>query len=89
MNTEERLNAYPALKKYVEEMLDIAEDINLKKADDAEIKVVNNMRKLGSALLHEWANQQEKSTTLKWKEEHPNAERHGKKKSIGKLLTDD
>lgn len=35
----ERLEAHPELKKYLEEMLDIAEDVTgtLKKADDAEI----------------------------------------------------
>ena len=86
MNTEERLEAHPELKKYVDAMLDIAEDVTgtLKKADDAEIKVVDNMRKMGAALLHEWANCQEKITITQWKKEHKEAKGHGKKKSTGK-----
>jgi len=82
----ERLEAHPELKKYVEEVLDIAEDVTdtLKKVDDAEVKVVDNMRKMGAALLHEWAVHQEKKTTERWREEHPEAEGHGKKKSTGK-----
>lgn len=82
----ERLEAHPELKKYVEAMLDIAEDVTgtLKKADDAEIQVVDNMRKMGGALLHEWATQQEKLTTTQWRNEHPEAEGHGKKKCTGK-----
>lgn len=83
----ERLEAHPELKKYVEEVLDIAEDVTdtLKRADDAELKVVDNMRKMGAALLHEWAVHQEKKTTEHWKEEHPEAEGHGKKNPLGNL----
>ena len=90
MSTEERLEAYPELKKYVDAMLDIAEDVTgtLKKADDAEIKVVDNMRKMGTALLHEWAIHQEKTTITQWKKEHKEAKGHGKKKSIGKRHLD-
>ena len=82
----ERLEAHPELKKYMEAMLDIAEDVTgtLKRADDAEIQVVDSIRKMGAALLHEWAVHQEKQTTEHWKREHPEAERHGKKKFTGK-----
>ena len=81
----ERLEAHPELKKYVEAMLDIAEDVtgSLKRADDAEIKVVDNMRKMGAALLHEWATHQEKKTIEHWKQEHPKAQGHGKKTPLG------
>jgi hypothetical protein len=91
MSTHERLEAHPELKRYVEAMLDIAEDVTgtLKKADDAEIKVVDNMRKMGAALLHEWAVHQEKKTAELWRQEHPQAEGHGKKKSTGKPLLAD
>jgi hypothetical protein len=86
MNTGNRLEAHPELQKYVEAMLDIAEDVNgtLKRADDAEIKIVDTIRKMGAALLHEWATKQEETTIAQWKKEHPEAQRHGKKKSIGK-----
>lgn len=91
MNIYERLEAHPKLKKYINIMLDIAEDVTdtLKKADDAEIQVVDNMRKLGVALLHEWAVHQEEKTAESWKQEHPEAEKHGKKKFIGKPLLAD
>ena len=87
----ERLEAHPELKKYVEVMLDIAEDVTgmLKKADDAEIKVVENMRKMGATLLHEWATHQENAVTNQWRKKNPKAEGHGKKKCIGKLPLDD
>ena len=62
---QERLEAHPILKNHVEALLDIAEDVTgtVKKADDAEIKIVENMRKLGHDLLSNWAiNQEEKSS---------------------------
>ncbi len=48
----ERLEAHPKLKNHIEAMLE-AEHVNgtLKKADDAEIKIVENMRKLNHDLL--------------------------------------
>jgi len=91
MQLSERLENHPELKKHVEEMLDIAEDITdtLKKADDAEIKVVDNMRKMSATLLYEWACHQENKVKNKWKKENPNAIGHGKKKSTGKQLLED
>lgn len=82
----ERLKAHPELKKHVEAMLDIAEDVTgtLKKADDAEIQTVDNMRKMGATLLQDWATHQEKTTTMQWKNDRPEAKGHGKKKSTGK-----
>lgn len=85
MNTQERLEAHPELQKYVEAMLDIAEDVTgtLKRADDAEIKVVDTIRKMGAALLQEWATHQENTATVLWKKEHPDAQGHGKKSPLG------
>jgi len=86
-----RLEAHPELEKHIETMLDIAEDITgtLKKADDAEISVVENMRKMGATLLHKWAAHQENIVTNKWRQDNPKAKGHGKKKSIGKQPMDD
>lgn len=83
----EKLEKYPELKKHVEEMLNIVEDSNntLRKADDAEIKVVDNMRKTGATLLRAWANNQENKTKYEWTKENIISKKHGKKKSIGKL----
>lgn len=84
----ERMEAYPELKKHVEEMLDVVENIGGKadKANDAEMQVVYNMRKIGATALEEWAVQRDKETTKKWKEEHPASIKHGKKKSTGEQL---
>jgi len=85
----ERIEAYPELKKHIEQMLDVVENIGGKadKANDAEIQVVDNMRKIGATALQEWAVYREKATTSKWAEEHPTSIKHGKKKSIGELLS--
>ena len=83
----ERIEAYPELKRHVERMLDVVENIGGKvdMADDAEIQVVDNMRKIGAAALQEWSVQREKAVTSKWAEEHPTSIKHGKKKFIGEL----
>ena len=67
-------------------MLDVVENIERKAdlADDAEIQVVENMRKLGSAALQEWATQRGQSVESEWIKKHPTASKHGKKKFIGK-----
>ena len=83
----ERIEAYPELKKHIENMLNVVENIGGRadKANDAEIQVVDNMRKIGAAALQEWATQRDKAVTSKWAEEHPASIKHGKKKSIGEL----
>jgi len=86
----ERIEAYPQLKEHMERMLDVVENVEGKadKANEAEIQVVDNMRKIGAAALQEWATQRDKEITTKWTEEHPTAIKHGKKKSIGELPLD-
>ena len=86
----ERIEAYPELKKHIEHMLDVMENIGGRadKANDAEMQVVNNMRQIGAAALQEWAVQRDKMATEKWKEEHPTSIKHGKKKSTGELPLD-
>ena len=69
----ERMEAYPELKKHMKHMLDVVENIEGKadKANDAEILVVDNMRKIGATALQEWAIHRDKTATTKWSEEHP------------------
>ena len=47
----ERMDAHPELKRHMEQMLDVVENIDGRadKANDAEIQVVDNMRKIGAA----------------------------------------
>ncbi len=83
----ERIEAYPELKRHMDQMLDVVENVGGKAdmADDAEIQVVDNMRKIGAAALQEWSVQRDKAVTSKWTEGHPNSIKHGKKKFIGEL----
>jgi len=83
----ERIEAYPELKKHMDRMLDVVENVGGKAdmADDAEIQVVDNMRKIGAVALQEWSVQRDKAVTSKWAEEHPTSIKHGKKKFIGEL----
>jgi hypothetical protein len=58
---EERLNAYPQLKTRIESVLAIVEDADgaVKKADEAERRVIEELRRLGNEALHSWAAKQE------------------------------
>jgi len=62
---EERLNRHPALKDRVEAMIEVleAEEGVLDNANDAEERVIAEVRKLGAELMSDWA-------------EHKEAQRH-------------
>lgn len=86
----ERMEAYPELKEHIEQMLNVVENIDGRadKANNAEILVVDNMRKIGASALQEWAVQRNKEATEKWSKEHPKSIKHGKKKCVGELHLD-
>ena len=52
-----RLNAHPVIMDRIESLLNLVEntDGNVILADDAEMRVVDELRKMGSELLHDWA----------------------------------
>jgi hypothetical protein len=54
---EKRLNKLPHLKNRIEQLLKIVEDADgdLKKADEAEKRVIEELRKMGNEVLHDWA----------------------------------
>jgi len=56
-NIEQRLNRHPQLKKRIEKLLELVEntDGDVQKANDAEQKVIEELRKMGNELLHDWA----------------------------------
>jgi hypothetical protein len=58
---EERLNAHPQLKVRIEALLAIVEDAedDVKKADEAERRVIEELRRVGHEALHSWAAKQE------------------------------
>ncbi len=59
---EKRLNKHPHLKKRIEELLEVMENVNgdFQKANDAEQKVIEELRKMGNDVLHGWASNREK-----------------------------
>jgi len=54
---EERLKEYPELKAKIETMLSIIENSggDVEKAAEAERRIIEEMRQMGSEVLHGWA----------------------------------
>lgn len=79
---EERLNAHPELLKQVTRLLDITES-GIERADDAEERAVEGIRKLGQQVLQDWAEHQakEKADVTRNMDDKPIS--NGKKKSTG------
>ena len=79
-----RLNQHPQLRGRIERLVDLVEDVgdDLRKADDAERRVIEEMRRLGQEVLGDWADGQ----VAKRAEEldrTPGVWRDGKKNSAG------
>jgi vacuolar-type H+-ATPase subunit B/Vma2 len=87
----EKLNSNSALKKRVEEILNIAHNSSGKliTADEAEEKTIEEVRKLGREVLREWAVNQHEQAMKTTKEENPKAKKHIKKNSIGNQHLDE
>ena len=58
----DRIKKHPRLKKRFDEILNIAENTSgeLITADKAEMKAIEEVRKLGKEVIHEWADHQHK-----------------------------
>ena len=79
-----RLNKHPQLRGRVERLVDLVEDAgdDLRKADEAERRVIDEVRRLGQEVLEGWADGQ----VAKWADElerTPGVWREGKKNSAG------
>jgi hypothetical protein len=61
LSLEERLTAHPQLKERIEALLAIVEDTkaDVKQADEAERRVIAELRRVGNEALCSWAAQQE------------------------------
>ncbi|MEW5746406.1 MAG: hypothetical protein AB1805_13325 [Nitrospirota bacterium] len=61
VSIDERLKDNPILRARIESIIEIAEneDGSIEKADDAEQRAIEELRKLGSELLHAWAERQQ------------------------------
>lgn len=79
---EERLNKHPHLKKRIEQLLKVVENANgdFQKANDAEQKVIEELRKMGNEVLHDWASNREKQESKKVLSSKNGLTGNGKKK---------
>lgn len=79
---EERLNKHPQLKKRIEQLLEVVENANgdFQKANDAERRVIEELRKMGNEVLHDWASNREKQEYQKILSNKNGLTGNGKKK---------
>ena len=84
-NFLECLNTNPKLRCRVEALLNVIENTagDCKKADDAEQRVVDEVRQMGNDVLHGWAEKATAKAAEKLKAQQPELRKNGKKKSIG------
>lgn len=69
----EQLRAHPELLERFESILEIAcnEEGPLKTADEVEELLVQEMRRLGSSTMHQWANQAEERVSTELHQKDP------------------
>jgi len=81
---EERLREHPQLRSRLEQMLDVLENVDgdVVKADEAEQRFIEELRKLGQAALQGWAAGQQAQLEHYW-DEREGVSRKEKKNSTG------
>jgi len=81
---EERLDAHPQLKARIEALVAIVEDVEgeVKRADEAERRVIAELRRLGHEALQGWARGQEAEQAAAVRAQ-VGTRGHGKKNSTG------
>ena len=79
---ENRLNKHPHLKGRIEKLLEILEsaDGDVKKADEAEKLIIEELRKMGNEALHDWAINREEKEVEVIKKSKKGLKGNGKKK---------
>jgi hypothetical protein len=78
---EERLNSHPILRKRIHSLIEIIEDRpgNYNTADDAEEKIIEEVRLMGNELMEIWASEKESVRVEEVKKFSENIIGHGKK----------
>ena len=78
---EERLSAYPGLKDRIEAMLEVleVEEGVLDNANDAEERVIAELRQLGAELISNWAEHKEEQRHQLARKADPALKIHRKK----------
>lgn len=81
---EDQLNKHPMLKERFKAILKLVEDTdgNVEKADEAEMLAIEQVRKLGNEILHDWAISKAAQKKNE-KQSEGNAIGNGKKNSTG------
>lgn len=82
---EERLAQHPELKPKIESLLSVVENAGgeLTRAEEAEQKVIEEVRLLGRAALAEWADKSHEAARDRFIQENDKAHRSRKKSSTG------
>ncbi len=80
---EQRLAQRPAVLERLHQIADVLDQSvrDDSTADDAEIRVLGQLRQLGQELLGQWAQEANAHTQAQVPTQHPSAIRHGKKNS--------
>jgi hypothetical protein len=83
-NLEERLRQHPELKAKIETMLAIIENAggDVEKAAEAERRIIEELRQMGSEVLHSWARRPQQKKEEEYNDK-PGGESEGKKSSTG------
>lgn len=78
---ERRLSQYPSLKSRIELLINIIEDSagDSQKANEAEMRVIEELRRMGGEALHYWSEHKIEETTENFGKEHRTAIKKGKK----------
>jgi hypothetical protein len=81
----QRINRYPSLKNRIELLMNILEDCagDCQKANEAEIRVIEELRQMGSEALHCWAEHKIEQASEDFSTTHSAAAKSGKKNSGG------
>lgn len=90
ISLEARLNGYPELKAKIESLLLVVENAkgDLTKANEAEQRVIEEIRQLGQAALQGWATRQNQGQTETFVQGNPKAHRTRQKNSTGTVGLD-
>lgn len=85
---EDRLNVYPILKARIGSLLEVVEnaDNEIEKADEAEQKVLEEIRKMGNEALVSWAIGRESKKSEEVQRNNPEANKHKKKPKMVYLI---
>ena len=78
----EQLRQHPEILERVQSILQIArnEDGPLKTADEVEELLIQEMRRLGSATMHQWASQAEERVSTELRRQDPTVRSRKKKR---------